>query len=65
MISRRTARTSGGGEGEPVFVEREFFAAIEHPAGVNEGKERADSVVALSRKTAGGWRNVSTATLDS
>ena len=30
--------TSGGGEGEPLFIEREVFAAIEHPAGVNEGK---------------------------
>ncbi|WP_160164452.1 DUF4038 domain-containing protein [Pedosphaera parvula] len=28
---------SGGGEGAPVFVEGEFFAAIEHPAGVNQG----------------------------
>ena len=28
---------SGGGEGEPLFIEREVFAAIEHPAGVNEG----------------------------
>lgn len=30
---------SGGGEGQPVFVEGEFFAAIEHPAGTN----RADN----------------------
>jgi hypothetical protein len=29
---------SGGGEGEPVFIEGEVFASIEHPAGVNEGK---------------------------
>jgi hypothetical protein len=27
---------SGGGEGQPVFLEGEAFAAIEHPAGVNQ-----------------------------
>jgi hypothetical protein len=26
---------TGGGEGQPVFVEGEVFAAVEHPAGVN------------------------------
>ncbi len=29
--------TSGGGQGQPVFVDEEIFAAIEHPAGVNQG----------------------------
>ncbi len=27
---------TGGGEGQPVYVEGEVFAAIEHPAGVNQ-----------------------------
>jgi hypothetical protein len=31
--------TSGGGRGQPVFVEGEFFAALEHPAGVNSGDQ--------------------------
>lgn len=31
------AATSGGGQGQPVFVGEEAFAAIEHPAGLNEG----------------------------
>jgi hypothetical protein len=35
---RTDGAAGGGGEGEPVFVEREVFAAVEHPAGVNEGK---------------------------
>ena len=26
----------GGGEGEPIFLEEEAFAAVEHPAGVNQ-----------------------------
>jgi hypothetical protein len=30
--------TSGGGNGKPLFIEDEAFAAIEHPAGVNSGK---------------------------
>lgn len=30
------ASTSGGGQGQPVFVGEEAFAAMEHPAGVNE-----------------------------
>ena len=29
--------TSGGGNGKPLFIEDEAFAAIEHPAGVNTG----------------------------
>jgi hypothetical protein len=29
--------TSGGGNGKPLFIEDEAFAAIEHPAGVNSG----------------------------
>jgi hypothetical protein len=30
--------TSGGGNGKPLFIEDEVFAAIEHPAGVNTGE---------------------------
>ena len=30
---------SGGGQGQPVFLEDEAFAAIEHPAGVNQGEQ--------------------------
>ena len=31
-----TVAISGGGQGQPVFVGGEWFAAIEHPAGVNQ-----------------------------
>jgi hypothetical protein len=31
------AGTSGGGNGKPLFIGDEAFAAIEHPAGVNDG----------------------------
>ena len=30
---------SGGGQGQPVFLEDEAFAAIEHPAGMNTGEQ--------------------------
>ena len=30
--------TSGGGNGKPLFIEDEAFAAVEHPAGVNSGQ---------------------------
>ncbi len=29
--------SSGGGQGQPVFLDDEAFAAIEHPAGMNQG----------------------------
>ncbi|QYM78426.1 hypothetical protein K0B96_14140 [Horticoccus luteus] len=32
------ATTTGGGAGQPVFIEDEVFAAIEHPAGENTGE---------------------------
>lgn len=31
--------TTGGGFGQPVFLDREIFAAIEHPAGTNTGQD--------------------------
>jgi len=31
--------TSGGGQGQPVFIEGECFAALEHPSGVNIGEQ--------------------------
>jgi hypothetical protein len=31
--------TSGGGQGQPIFLEDEAFAAIEHPAGVNQASQ--------------------------
>jgi hypothetical protein len=31
--------TAGGGQGQPVFLEDEAFAAIEHPAGMNTGEK--------------------------
>jgi Protein of unknown function (DUF4038)/Domain of unknown function (DUF5060) len=31
--------TAGGGQGQPVFVDDEVWAAIEHPAGVNTGEK--------------------------
>jgi len=30
---------SGGGQGQPLFLEDEAFAAIEHPAGMNQGNQ--------------------------
>jgi len=32
-------RTTGGGLGQPVFIEDEAFAAIEHPSGMNNGEK--------------------------
>jgi len=29
--------TSGGGQGEPVYIDDELYAALEHPAGTNDG----------------------------
>ena len=31
-------RTTGGGSGQPVFLEDESFAALEHPSGMNSGE---------------------------
>ncbi len=31
--------TSGGGQGQPLFLEGEAFAAIEYPAGLNQGQQ--------------------------
>ncbi|HCC56376.1 MAG TPA: hypothetical protein DEQ47_03805 [Solibacterales bacterium] len=31
------AKSEGGGHGKPVFLERDSFCAVEHPAGINQG----------------------------
>lgn len=34
---RTTGKSEEGGHGKPVFLDREVFCAIEHPAGINQG----------------------------
>ena len=48
---------TGGGEGQPVFVEGEVFAAIEHPAGINTASGNRVQILALPGRKLGRARH--------